>query len=83
MNKLIEGGTWVVPRTRLVFKKQGKTLVLIGRTAHTEDPNGPMHPAQKMEYDEIKRNFESAGFKVRDQLHEGDDIVAVKLERSH
>jgi hypothetical protein len=67
---LAEGGTWAIPRSALIWKKQGNALVLIGKMQYHRDL--PMTEAewiehQQSDYDATKEEFEKAGFEVRDE----------------
>jgi len=62
-----DSGTWAVPRSGLIFQKQGNTLVLTTRMPH--DKNMPitaeeLDQQQKREYANIKRHFQAAGITV-------------------
>lgn len=66
---IADGGTWAVPRSGLIFNRQGDALVLTMRLPH--DPDMPLTPAQLHEYQQgdyetIRRRFEAAGIIVRD-----------------
>jgi len=56
---LAEGGTWIVPRSGLVFKKHANTLTLTGRL-----PDFP-RAFQEADAECIKAHFEAAGISVR------------------
>ena len=62
-----DGGTWAVPRTGLMFRRRGDTLVLNARMPH--DPAMPITAAQldeqqRGEFESIKEHFQAAGIKV-------------------
>jgi hypothetical protein len=62
-----DGGVWGVPRSGLLFRKDGDTLVLIGSMPWedgmpmTEDE---LTKQQDAEYADIQRHFEAAGVMV-------------------
>ena len=61
-------GVWGIPRSGVVFQRQGEELVLILRMPHEEGM--PVTPAQLVEqqqadWDVIKEHFEAAGITVR------------------
>ena len=59
-NSIAQGGTWAVPRSGLVFQKQGTTLVLIARMPYQEGMpgnGGQWAEYQESDYDAIKREF--------------------------
>ena len=66
-----DGGTWAVPRSGLVFTKQGAELVLTARlpweSGMPGDPNDLL-AYQDDDYEAIKRHFEAAGIPVRKDI---------------
>ena len=61
-------GVWGVPRSGLIFQRQGDELVLILRMPHEEGM--PVTPEQLVEqqqadFDVVKAHFEAAGVTVR------------------
>lgn len=65
---LRDGGTWGIPRSGLVFQKQGDALVLIDRMPYMEGM--PITDAQLVEqqdsdYEGTREHFGAAGVKVR------------------
>ena len=67
---LLNGGSWGVPRSGLIFTKRGDALVLTSCMPH--DPNMPMTPAeledyQRVDYNVIKREFAKADIDVLDE----------------
>ena len=69
-DSIVDGGTWGVPRSGLIFNRHGDTLVLVMRMPH--DPDMPLTPEQLHEYQQsdyecIRSRFEAAGIKVRDE----------------
>ena len=74
-NLLVEGGTWGVPRSGLVFKKQAGELVLVDMMPHVEDGLVTVNNLlrfQQEDYEAIKEKFELAGISVR-KLGEDND----------
>lgn len=67
---LSERGVWAVPRSGLVFQKQGKKLVLIDRLPADAVPpeilgsENELLKLQDDDYDVIKLHFEGAGIPV-------------------
>lgn len=66
---LKDGGVWGIPRSGIVFQRQGEELVLILRMPHIEEM--PVTPAQldrtqQDDFDVVKAHFEAAGVQVRD-----------------
>ena len=67
---MTEGGTWGVPRSGLMFRRQGNRLELIARMPHHPDmPCSPaqLHEQQQSEFDNTKLHFEAAGVNVVDR----------------
>jgi len=75
---LREGGVWAVPRSGLLFRKEGNALILIARMPYTSEmaqaaADGHDVPAseadlrayQDTDYACIDKNFEGAGITVR------------------
>lgn len=57
---LKDGGVWAVPRSGLIFRKEGTGLVLQAKLS------GPWPEAyQDDDYECIKRNFADAGIPIR------------------
>lgn len=70
-NGLVEGGVWGVPRSGLIFRKEGDSFVLVEVAPPTEDL--PMNAEelrlyQQFDYDGIKMVFEEAGIHVRSEV---------------
>jgi len=64
-----DGGIWGIPRSGMIFQRQGDELVLINRMPHMEEM--PVTPAQldqqqQADFDVVKAHFEAAGIPVRD-----------------
>jgi hypothetical protein len=64
---MADGGVWAIPRSGMIFRRRGDTLVLSARMPH--DPAMPLSAAeldkqQHSEFEDIKRHFEAAGVKV-------------------
>lgn len=57
-SSLKEGGLWAVPRTGLIFRREGDSMVLVQRLPGFADKD------QWAEYDAIKAHFEAAGIAV-------------------
>lgn len=69
--KLADHGVWGVPRSGLVFQRQGHALVLISRMPWNEDMPGTaadLIEVQELEFAAIKAHFESTGIEVRDEV---------------
>lgn len=67
---LKDQGVWGVPRTGLMFQRQGDALVLIQRMPH--DPKMPISAAeldeiQQDDFEVIASKFRAAGIEVRDK----------------
>ena len=63
-----DGGVWGVPRSGLIFQRQGGELVLIDRMPHTEEmPVTPEQLAEQQRSDiaVITAHFGAAGIVVR------------------
>ena len=63
-----DGGVWGIPRSGVVFQRQGGELVLISRMPYTQEM--PVTPAQldqqqQADFDVVKAHFEAAGITVR------------------
>lgn len=70
MRILKDGGPWCVPRSALIFKKQGDTLTLVGRMAHHDAmpiSAGSWAEYQQDDYAATVEVFTAAGFKVVDE----------------
>jgi hypothetical protein len=66
-NMLAEGGTWGVPRSGLLFIKQGGTLLLSQRMPWQDGMPMTAEELDKFQiedYECIKANFEAAGITV-------------------
>jgi hypothetical protein len=68
-NFLAEGGIWAVPRSGLVFQRQGATLVLIESMPWMPEMEGRITAAeldeqQAGEYDQIRDHMMAAGVTV-------------------
>ncbi len=66
-----EGGAWAIPRSGLIFQRDGNCLKLTERMPH--DPEMPLSPEelltyQQSEFDLIKQYFEAAGIPVEESL---------------
>lgn len=67
-SKLADQGVWGVPRSGLVFQRQGHALVLIDRLRWNEDMPGTatdLTEVQQLDFDAIKAHFEASGIEVR------------------
>ena len=65
-----EGGTWGVPRSGLIFVREGPALALTARMPWMEGmPEGAeeLHTYQQGDYELIKQHFEAAGIPVVDR----------------
>jgi len=63
-----DGGVWGIPRSGVVFQRQGDELVLILQMPHTEEmPVTPeqLDQQQQADFDVVKKHFEAAGIVVR------------------
>jgi hypothetical protein len=70
-NSIMDGGTWAVPRTALIYQKAGDALVLVGRMAHHKDlpyTEGEWKDEQQHDIDSTRAVFEAAGVVVREEL---------------
>jgi hypothetical protein len=70
-HSLAEGGTWAVPRSGLIFQRQGDKLVLIQMMPH--DPAMPMsadelRAYQQDDYDAIASRFRAGGIPVEKEI---------------
>jgi hypothetical protein len=64
---IADGGVWGVPRSGLLFKREGFTLKLIGIMPWEEGmpiSAEELEAQQTIEYEDIKRHFEAAGVMV-------------------
>ena len=62
-----DGGSWGVPRSGLMFQRQGDTLMLLGVMPHEDGmpiSAAELTDQQDAEYRAIRRHFEAAGIKV-------------------
>lgn len=67
---LASGGTWAVPRSGLIFQKQGSKLVLIERMPYMPEMSETLTPEQLTEQQDgdaesIRRHFQAAGIEVQ------------------
>jgi hypothetical protein len=67
---MIEGGSWGVPRSGLIFQKRGNKLICILRMPH--DPKMPLTAEQLKEQQDtelrgIRKSFEAIGVTVVDE----------------
>ena len=72
---IVDGGSWAVPRSGLIFNRDGNMLKLVARMPH--DPDMPLTPEQLQDYQQsdyeiIRRRFEAAGIKVADATVKSD-----------
>jgi hypothetical protein len=68
-DSLAEHGTWGVPRSGLVFQRQGTKLVLVEKMPHMPEMSidaAVLAKQQLIEYTGIKKRFELAGVPVED-----------------
>lgn len=68
-NSLADGGMWGVPRSGLIFQRQGSELVLVDRLPHiVEMPlsRDELEAQQQSEFEGICQHFNAAGIVVRD-----------------
>ena len=68
-NLLADGGVWGVPRSGVVWRKEGKTLVLDALMPWMEEMEGvitpsELHRQQEDEIDAVTRHFAAAGITV-------------------
>jgi hypothetical protein len=72
---LAQDGTWGVPRSGLIFRKAGETLVLIARLPHNmsspELSGEALREKQQEDVDLITKHFGEAGILVVDESEEG------------
>lgn len=64
---IMDGGTWAVPRSGLIFQKRSTRLELIARMPHNPDmplTADELREQQRSEFDRIKSHFEAAGVTV-------------------
>lgn len=65
---LVEGGVWGVPRSGLIFRKEGGALVLAQEMPYDEAmPITPeqLREQQDAEFEQIREHFAAAGIEVR------------------
>ncbi len=70
---LQEGGTWLAPRSGLVFERRGRCLVLLARMPHISilpTPADKWEAYQKRDFDIIRAHFTAAGIEVVDESGE-------------
>ncbi len=71
---LQEGGTWLAPRSGLVFERRGKCLVLLARMPHfpiLPQSSDEWEAYQKQDFDIIRAHFTAAGIEVVDESEGG------------
>ena len=83
--KLRDGGTWGIPRSGLMFRKQGRTLVLYDEMPH--DPAMPVTAAQLREqqdsdFEGTKVHFAAVGVEVRREIADGISRFGVRIDHS-
>jgi len=64
-----DGGIWGIPRSGIIFQRQGEELVLTSRMPHIEELSiTPEQLAEQQQADlnVVKAHFEAAGITVRD-----------------
>jgi len=64
-----DGGIWGVPRSGIIFQRQGEELVLTTRIPYTEELSvtpEQFDQQQQADFDVVKAHFEAAGIRVRD-----------------
>ena len=64
---IAEGGVWGIPRSGLLFRKEGNTLRLLASMPH--DPAMPVTPVeldvvQASEFEQVRSHFAAAGITV-------------------
>jgi hypothetical protein len=59
-------GAWIVPRSGLIFCRQGNRLALVGFAGEFPffDAASCLHPAQQWEFDQTRKHFGKAGIAV-------------------
>lgn len=65
-----DGGAWGVPRSGLVFRKRGETLVLVERMPHEVAmpiTREQLAEQQQSDFDGTKEYFGAAGIEVKDE----------------
>lgn len=63
-----QGGVWGIPRSGLVFRKEGTSLVLVSEMPWSEEMSvtkQQLHAAQLEEFEVVRENFGRAGIEVR------------------
>lgn len=82
-DSIVEGGTWAVPRSGMIFFKRGGGLVLVdtmpwetGMPITKED----LERQQRGEYDVIKEHFEAAGIPVTSEV---DSVLTIEQWAAH
>ena len=66
-NLMADGGTWAIPRTGLVYRREGEALALVSRMPWHESMGITAERLRKWQDDEIsaiRLNFEKAGISV-------------------
>jgi len=67
---LKDGGVWGIPRSGIVFQRQGDELVLIDRMPHTQEmpvTARELDEQQQADWSVVKAHFEAAGITVKCQ----------------
>jgi hypothetical protein len=70
-DSLMNGGTWAVPRSALIYQRADDALVLVGRMAHHKDlpyTESDWKAEQQHDIDGTRAVFEAAGITVREKL---------------
>jgi hypothetical protein len=70
---LVDGGTWALPSTGLIFSKRNGRLELIAKMPHSSAmpiTKDELKEQQKRLFNETKRHFEAAGISVVDMTKE-------------
>src|SRR4051794_40427868 len=66
---MADGGTWGIPRSGLVFRKEGYRLILMSMMPWMEEMEGvitpeQLHEQQEADYEANRVHFEAAGITV-------------------
>lgn len=72
---LNEGGVWGVPRSGLIFRKDGDALVLYATMPHDEEmplTSEELREQQEDEFESVRAHFGAAGVDVRREEKDGN-----------